>query len=300
MADTNVCALIGAELGVPDLASAEKFYNELWGLETVATGDGVCYLRATGPMHHVLVLHQRPKSELVCINFEAPGRAAVDALCAKVKDAGQTVVEEPAALSQPGGGYGFVFQEAEGRFMRIASDIARHSDTADECDRPRKTSHLVLSCTDVAKASEFFAGVLGFKVADKTERMIFMRCNADHHSIALVYADHSALHHISYEMPSIDGVMRGAGRLKDGGIDIAWGVGRHGPGNNVFSYFIEPSGSTIEYSAEIQQIDDSYKVGKPDDWTWPPGRIDQWGIALGPAEELKAASTAFPPASSAP
>ncbi len=300
MADGGVCALIGAELGVPDLDRVETFYNDLWGLKTVAAGDGVSYLRATGAAHHVLVLHQRNERQLVCINFEAADKAAVDALCAQVKDAHLTVATDPAALSQPGGGYGFLFQDAEGRFMRIASDIARHGDTADECDRPRKISHVVLNCTDVAKASEFFGGVLGFKVADETERMIFMRCNADHHSIALVYSDHSSLHHIAYEMPSIDGVMRGAGRLKEGGIDMAWGVGRHGPGNNVFSYFIEPSGSTVEYTTDILQIDDSYKVGKPEDWTWPPGRIDHWGIAQGPVEELKDAATAFPPASVAP
>lgn len=300
MADGNVCALIGAELGVIDLDRAEKFYNDLWGLETVATGDGVCYLRATGAAHHVLVLHQRTGRELVCINFEAAGKDAVDALGAQVKDAGLTLAADPAELSQPGGGYGFLFQDAEGRFMRIASDIATHGDTADDTDRPRKISHVVLNCTDVAKACAFFGGVLGFKVSDETERMTFMRCNADHHSIALVYSDHSALHHIAYEMPDIDGVMRGAGRLKEGGIDMAWGVGRHGPGNNVFSYFIEPSGSTVEYTTDIMQIDESYRVGKPEDWTWPPGRIDHWGIAQGPVDELKQAGTAFPPASVAP
>lgn len=300
MTDANVCALIGAELGVTDLQSAETFYNEVWGLRTVASGDGVCYLRGTGPAHHVLVLHQRPERQLVCVNFEAPGEAAVDALCAKVKDAGLAVAEEPAALSQPGGGHGFVFQDAEGRFMRIASDIARHDDTDDECDRPRKITHVVLNSTDVAKASKFFTGVLGFRVSDVTQRMTFIRCNTDHHSIALVHSDHSALHHIAYEMPSIDGVMRGAGRLKEAGIDLAWGIGRHGPGNNVFSYFIEPSGSTIEYTTEIQQVDDSYKVGKPEDWTWPPGRNDHWGIAQGPVKELGQAQTAFRPASVAP
>lgn len=298
MAAAKVCALIGAELGIPDLDRGVKFYNELWGLETVATVNGTCYLRATGPAHHVLVLHQRPERQLVCVNFEAPDKAAVDALWTKVKDAGLTVVEEPAALAQPGGGYGFLFQDAEGRFMRIASDIARHGDTADECDRPRKISHVVLNCSDVAKACEFFTGVLGFKVSDETRRMTFVRCNADHHSIALVHSDHSSLHHIAYEMPSIDGVMRGAGRLKEGGIDMAWGIGRHGPGNNVFSYFVEPSGSAIEYTTDIFQVDDSYKAGKPEDWTWPPGRNDHWGIAQGPDKELGHAQTTFPPATS--
>lgn len=300
MTDARVSALIGAELGVTDLGRAEEFYTTLWGLRTVAQGDGVRYLRATGPAHHVLVLHQRPQTELVCVNLEAPDNDAVDALCARVTDAGLPVAEAPAPLSRPGGGYGFLFQDAEGRFMRVIADFAQHADTDDAVDRPRKISHVVLNSTDVAKGVAFFSGVLGFKVSDETRRMTFLRCNSDHHSIALVHADHSALHHIAYEMPDIDGVMRGAGRLQDGGIEMAWGVGRHGPGNNVFAYFIEPAGSAIEYTTDVQQVDDSYPVGKPDDWTWPPGRNDHWGIARGPVKELGQAQAAFGPASAAP
>ena len=37
---------------------------------------------------------------------------------------------------------------------------------------------------------------------------------------------------------------------------IEWGPGRHGPGNNAFNYFIDPFGVVIEYTAEVEQIDD--------------------------------------------
>ena len=58
-----------------------------------------------------------------------------------------------------------------------------------------------------------------------------------------------------------------------------------GPGNNVFSYFVPPHGGVVEYTSEINLVDDSYPEGKPEDWTWPPGRIDHWGIGL-PNKEL--------------
>ena len=67
------------------------------------------------------------------------------------------------------------------------------------------------------------------------------------------------------------------------------GPGRHGPGNNAFNYFIGPFGEVIEYTAEVEQIDDSYRPGGPADWTWPPGRVDQWGISAPPSAALKAA-----------
>ena len=46
------------------------------------------------------------------------------------------------------------------------------------------------------------------------------------------------------------------GRMKDAGHAIEWGPGRHGPGDNAFNYFIDPFGIVIEYTAEVEQIDD--------------------------------------------
>ena len=93
-------------------------------------------------------------------------------------------------------------------------------------------------------------------------------------------------------MPDLDSVMRGAGRMKDAGYATEWGPGRHGPGDNAFNYFVGPFDVVIEYTAEVQQIDDSYKAGQPTDWTWPPGRVDQWGISQPPSARLKEAQRA--------
>ena len=57
--------------------------------------------------------------------------------------------------------------------------------------------------------------------------------------------------------------MRASGRMIDAGYPIAWGVGRHGPGDNVFAYFIDPVGFVIEYTAEVLQVDDTTGCGVP-------------------------------------
>jgi catechol 2,3-dioxygenase len=119
--------------------------------------------------------------------------------------------------------------------------------------------------------------------------MAFMRSCSDHHSIALADADNDCLNHIAFVMPDLDSVMRGGGRMKDAGYPIHWGPGRHGPGNNLFNYFLGPFGFAIEYTADVLQVDDSYRTGMPEDWKWPPGRIDHWGIGTGPSADLKAA-----------
>lgn len=287
MSNAAITAVRSAELGVTDVAETAKFFTELWGLKTVAEEGGVHYLRGTGPAHHIVALHPRARPELVRINLEAADREAVDALCARVRGVGINAIEGPAPIARPGGGYGFAFRDLEGRNIGVVAGMTDHSDTADAADRPRKVSHVVMNSGEAEKTLGFFTDVLGFKIADQTKMLNFLRCNTDHHSIAFANAEGAALHHIAFEMPDLDSVMRGAGRMRENGWPIDWGVGRHGPGNNVFSYFVGPNDMVIEYTAEIMQIDDSYRVGGPDDWGFPPGRTDHWGVTEPPSERLK-------------
>jgi catechol 2,3-dioxygenase len=147
----------------------------------------------------------------------------------------------------------------------------------------------VLNCHDITTTQAFLERALGFVLADRTKIMAFMNCDADHHSMALGDTDNDALNHVAFLMPTLDAVMRGGGRLKDAGLPPQWGPGRHGPGDNAFNYFVDPFGIVIEYTAEVEQIDDTYRPGQPADWTWPPGRIDQWGVGQPPTEHLKQA-----------
>jgi catechol 2,3-dioxygenase len=87
--------------------------------------------------------------------------------------------------------------------------------------------------------------------------------------------------------------MRGIGRMRDHGYPVEWGPGRHGPGDNAFAYFCGPEEFPLEYTAEMLKVDDSYRVGGPDDWKWPPGRVDQWGIMAGPTARVKRAQRLF-------
>src|SRR5260370_416725 len=103
----------------------------------------------------------------------------------------------------------------------------------------------------------FFTDAPGFRLSDSPDMMEFVRCTSDHHSLALVRTEGPSLNHMAYEMPNVDGLMRGAGRLKQHGFNIEWGVGRHGPGNNVFTYFVEPNGFVTEYTAAVDQADEA-------------------------------------------
>ena len=123
--------------------------------------------------------------------------------------------------------------------------------------------------------------------------MVFVRCNDSHHSTAFARAGFASLNHVAFEMADIDAVMRGIGRLRDHGDAPAWGPGRHGPGANVYAYFIAPFGPVIEFSTAVEKVPADYRTGEPDDWTWPPNRIDQWGMSDKDFAGLRAAEERF-------
>jgi catechol 2,3-dioxygenase len=212
----------------------------------------------------------------------------VDALHRRVQDAGAPQVDAPAESAGPGGGYGFGFQDPDGRVIRVIAGDAQHADAGNLPDHPQKITHLVLNTPRQEEAAAFWVRALGFEISDRS-LLTFIRCNADHHTIAFHPGDTSTLHHIAFEMDSIDAVMRGAGRMRDAGYPIEWGLGRHGPGNNVFAYFVGPYDFVIEYTAEIEQVDANYRVREPREWAYPPGHTDLWGATAPPSERMKTA-----------
>jgi len=282
--NATVTGLRSVELAVFDLKQSADFYRRVWGLEPIASEGDAVHLRATGREHHAITLRERPRAALLGVHFEARDRATVDALYAQAKALGANVQSAPAPLeSSAGGGYGFRLSTPEGHPLSISSDVARHGGVEVEVSRPTKLTHVVLNSAEVEKQTAFFLDVLGFKWADSTKMMDFIRCCSDHHSVAFARGSGPSLNHMAYEMPSIDGLMRGAGRLKQSGFDIAWGVGRHGPGNNVFSYFVEPNGFVAEYTTEVDQVDDSYVPHDAKWWEslnyWP----DRWNMTGPPS-----------------
>lgn len=280
--------LRSVELGVPDVAASERFYAGTWKLNKVAEANGAVYLRGFGVYHHILALQPSKKAELLSITFQAATRSDVDALHASVKAHGAAATAA-GALAQPGGGYGFTFKDPDGHVFRVLAEDAFWPDAMPDRDGPERLAHVVLNSSDAARATKFFVEVLGFKLSDQTRMMDFVRCNSDHHNIAFVRANGSTLHHVAFQMADIDAVMRGAGRMKENGYPIEWGVGRHGPGNNVFAYFLGPNEVPIEYTAEVEQVDDNYPCRGPEHWSFPAGRTDQWGVTAPPSERMHAA-----------
>jgi len=280
MSKVNEIRYVG--YGATDLAAERAFYGDTWGLEPVPSDDGMAWFKAKGhDEHQVVRVRQADTNRVDVIALSAASRSDVDALAAKVAASGAKVVSAPHDLSTPGGGYGFRFFSPDGLPFEISSDVARGSTgPVERWDAvPVKISHIVLHSPDHKAMTQWFVDVLGFKVSDWLgDFMSFLRCNTAHHRLAILPGP-PCLNHVAYDMTGVDGVMRGIHRLKQADVPIAWGPGRHTAGNNVFSYFVSPGGFAVEYTCDLEEVDDE---------TWQaqvhipaPLVMDQWGVGIG-------------------
>jgi catechol 2,3-dioxygenase len=268
----------GVDFAVTNLDEAARFYETVWNLAPVEARNDSRFFRGTAAYHHLVGLHGGTKPAIVRIVFDLADRQDVDALHRAITAAGSKPTA-PAKLTSPGGGYGFGCKDPDGRNLGFVCEAADHADTADRPDRPRKIAHVNLNALDFDATLSFFTGALGFRIIDDNAPLWFLHCaNSDHCSIVLAKTNLPTLNHVAFEVPDFDSVMRGMGRMKDNGYPIEWGPGRHGPGNNVFAYFCGPDEVPLEYTAEVEQVDDSYQPRPSSYWKYAPGRSDQWGI----------------------
>jgi catechol 2,3-dioxygenase-like lactoylglutathione lyase family enzyme len=255
--------LQSVELRVPDVEGTARFFAAIWGLAR-ADGGNTVRLRGTAALPYLVSLEQG-----------SPAILGITFCGAKAELGAEREVQGPE-----GERYRFTFE-------KTATEMPRHP------DRPIQLAHVVLNSADVDAAERFAVEQLGFRVSDRTRHMTFVRCERKHHCVAYARAGFSSLNHVAFELPSLEAVMRGIGRLRDAGYPVVWGPGRHGPGNNVFGYFIGPHGGVVEYTAEVSEVDEHYKVGGPDDWIWPPGRIDHWGLSAKDTARISAAERVY-------
>jgi catechol-2,3-dioxygenase len=288
-----IADLANVQLRVPDLGKALHFYTEVWGLIEAHREGGEIYLRGSGPDPYLLALSEGASVGVVGVGLRADPATDLVALRNRVIDAGAQA-GDLGPVSSFGGGRGFSYRDHRGRAFTIVQGDNLLEPIEDGRPRPRRLAHVNINCSAVETDLAFYRDGLGFEITDRTKIMSFVRTNDDHHVIVLATDTVDTLNHIAFLQDNLEDVMLASGKVVDSGYPVAWGPGRHGPGDNVFNYFIDPFGVVIEHTAEILKVDDSYKVGGPDDWVWPPGRTDHWGVGHEKGDECKNAQRAIP------
>ncbi|WIW90648.1 VOC family protein (plasmid) [Sphingobium sp. V4] len=277
------------ELALPGAEQAAAFLTEIWGMAPADVVGNIHYLRGSGSYPYLVALEESVDCYVRSTTFVCTAERLAQ-LKQSVAAAGLTAA--PVTSDDLGGGHGIIVELAEGELLRFLVDAAEVA-PIEGADLPVKLTHVVFNSADAEATGHLVEDALGFRVSDRTKGMVFVRCNDSHHSTAFARAGFASLNHIAFEMEDLDAVMRGIGRLRDQDMAPAWGPGRHGPGANVFAYFIAPFGPVIEFSTAVNKVPDDYQPGAPEDWTWPAKRIDQWGMSDKDFNGLRAAEEKF-------
>jgi catechol 2,3-dioxygenase-like lactoylglutathione lyase family enzyme len=139
-----------------------------------------------------------------------------------------------------------------------------------------KLGHVVLNVRDVERSARFYTEVLGFQISDVYPEemvpggMVFLRCNPDHHGIALVgsmtaEAPNVELNHIAFEVATLDEVIRARDHLRRYGVKIDF-AGRRRAGCQLAVEFRDPDNHRLEIYWGIDQIGSDGHVRPSTEW----------------------------------
>jgi catechol 2,3-dioxygenase len=139
-----------------------------------------------------------------------------------------------------------------------------------------KIGHVVLNVSNMERSVRFYTEVLGFKVSDVYPEemvpggMVFMRCNADHHGVALVgsmkeRSPNVELNHMAFEVATLDEVLRARDYLRKQGVQIDF-EGRRRAGVQIAVEFRDPDGHRLEIYWGLDQVGSDGYVRPASEW----------------------------------
>ena len=285
--------LRGIVMRGPSITESASFFEELWGLKISHSEKDEVFFRGNGSEPIAYGLVNNPVFGIEYIHFSTKDRKSMDALFKELVKKDCTVVRQPGDFDDFSGGYGFEILDLDGRRLRFRTDALSLSEET-SWGFPDKVSHVVLNTPDMEGLQNFYTSVLGFRISDYSgDQMVFLRCNSEHHTIALSRSSYPSVNHVAFDLSSIDEFMHSIGRMKQAGHNVSWGPGRHGPGNNPFAYFVSPPGFVVEFTTELQIIDE--QKHKPKIWSrTDPASMDLWMTAGRPTTAQRTAMQGRP------
>jgi len=266
-------------LGTRDLAAADRFAREVIGLEHVRTEAGAHHYRSDERDHTLVYFEGDPRDHTVGFELRRPG--ALQAAAAELSNLGLAVQAGSAEALEQRHVQGLVsFTDRSGNRIDL---VERPHHGGRRCVPSHDVgitgfSHVGLCSTDAPRDEAFWCGVLGARVSDRIGDAALLRIDPVHHKVALFPTARSGIQHVNHQVASIDDVMRAWYQLRERGVKIVFGPGRHPTSGAVFLYFEGPDGMVFEYSTGVRHIAPQDEAShRPRQFPSVPSSFCMWG-----------------------
>jgi len=155
----------------------------------------------------------------------------------------------------------------------------------------KRLVHAVGRVRDFRTSEAWYKQRFGFRTSDEVylgdpEKVVaaFLHCDrgaeyTDHHTFLCLGTGEPRFDHAAFEVEDFDAVMLGHDHMASRGYTHHAGIGRHVLGSQVFDYWRDPWGHTVEHFTDGDLVNDQHEVG-----TYDPSVAmgTQWG-RFGPA-----------------
>ncbi len=266
----------------PQASTLAHFYAKTFGM-TCHEAHGVWFCRHEG---REVLISEGHAGKLHYALFAIQHPAEWDAFKT------QTSHLQPASLKAhpelPASALGFCDPDHNCMVFVLASELAQATKTPEQqapsaAPPAAETQHFALRTQQIDAMKQFYTEGLGFTLSDVVKddsgqlKACFVRGNDMHHTVALFGAPVTCFDHQSFETPSWEDLKNWADHMGHLRTEIVWGVGRHGPGNDVFFMVRDPDGNLAEISSEIEICSDKRPVGQ---WRHEERTLNLWGKAI--------------------
>jgi catechol-2,3-dioxygenase len=269
----EVSAMGYVALRTRDLSASIKHSTDILGLRMTEDDAARAYF-AAADTHHELVYTLSDTDGVDHFGLVVDTLDELAAIREKVSRGGWTVVSEQPIEQFIEAGFAFVGLEGYTWHVYLATPSHKLNSGGFGPDR---FGHINIKAVDSIAMRDFLISTFGFRLSEQIgqDMAFFLRCNNDHHGIAIMKAPESTLHHYAFQTQSIVDIARLGDRLARAGTRLAWGPVRHGAGSNIAGYYLDPSGGVVELYADLEQIVDKERkavVWSEEDLYW----VNQW------------------------
>lgn len=264
-------------LGTRDLEGATRYATAILGLEISERSRGAVYFKSDQREHTLCYFEGDPTDQVVA--FEVDSRAELDAAGAELERLGHPVHRGTADEAAQRKVRDFVaFRDPTGNRIELVwrPQMGSRRYHGERDAGITGFSHVGLCTTDAVRDEAFWTSVCNARVSDRIGDAPLLRIDEIHHKIALFPTNRAGIQHINHQVETSDDVQRSFHYIREQGIPVVFGPGRHPTSSARFLYFEGPDGMVYEYSSGVRSIADELMYRERQFEFAPPG-FCEWG-----------------------